>query len=355
MKVNLFFILGLLGICLVGESYALSKDCPIDYEYEANFTINQYDAYSVEYDESEQATVEKIANFAVENMDTLGIIVAYGHSSVYGSTDIQTASEIRAEKVLDAIEAAIAEIVGEETDTYQIKYAGVGGECPIASNATQAGRALNRRVEVWVIDEALMSEDEDEDEDENNIEEDIAEDYNEDDELIEDDPEIIHPEFNQLLAEILQQTGNTATRCIAKKLQKEESDLAYLAARAINKALNMPESKKAAKVVKKATRQLRSQAEAIYQRIVESTETIVKTPEQRLTRFINQKRRSLMQGINLLDSQANCRNPRIIAMRKFVVNHMKKKNSIYSCKPIKKRVKAMLASIGGEIKGCSAN
>jgi hypothetical protein len=340
MKVILYFTLGLLSICVVGNLYAQAEDCPIDYEVEANFVINQYDAYSVEYDESEQATIEEIANFAVENLDTLGIITAFGHSSVYGSSDIQTASQIRAEKVLDAIEAAIAEIVGEETDTYQIRYDGVGGKCPIASNATQAGRAQNRRVEVWVIDEALMSDDEDDDDDENNIEEDIAED---------------DPEFNDILAVIQQQTDNAATRCIVKKLQKEESDLAYLAARAINKALNMPESKKAAKIVKKATRQLRSQAEAVYQRIVESTETIVKTPEQRLMRFINQKRRSLMQGINLLDAQANCHNPRIITMRKFVVNHMKKKNSIYSCKPIKKRVKAMLASIGGEIKGCSAN
>ena len=337
--IAIYTILALSSLAIAQES----DSCSLNYEDEPNFIVNEYAAYSIKYDASEQATIQAIADFAIENLNDLGTILVMGHSSVYGNSDIQVASELRAETVLNAIISVIEENVGEEAGDYYAEYDGVGGDCPLVSNSTQAGRAENRRVEVWLI---AKQPDHDDPQNDDDID---------DDDSDEENPQALHREYKDMLTVIQEQTDNAATRCIAKKLQKEESDLAYLAARAINKALNMPESKKAAKIVKKATRQLRSQAEAVYQRIVESTETIVKTPEQRLMRFINQKRRSLMQGINLLDAQANCQNPRIIAMRKFVVNHMKKKNSIYSCKPIKKRVKAMLASIGGEIKGCSAN
>ncbi len=69
-----------------------------------------------------------------------------GHTDSSGSAAInQDLSQQRAEAVMQAL-------VARGVDAGRINATGYGADRPIASNATEAGRRANRRVEVYVIE-----------------------------------------------------------------------------------------------------------------------------------------------------------------------------------------------------------
>lgn len=324
-----------------------------------HYVVNEFAAYATEYDASEQALIEEIADRVLREIEIIGTIEVIGHSSEYGNSDTQTASELRAEYVLDAITLAIEEKSNGEADHLYYEYYGAGIDCPVTNNNTQANRAKNRRAQVII--HARQPEDDDPEDDDDVVDDEEDDDYQDvvdDDEQDDNEEDVTDPDHRSWieLISVARETSNSAaSKCIAKKLTNEGSDLAYLSARAINKVLNMKETKKVGRAVKKATVQMGNQLEAAYARILETAESATRTPEERLWRKLEQSRRSLVKGINLLDAQANCKDKRIVAMRKFIIDRMNKRRSIYNCKPIKQRAKAMLASIGGKAKGCSAN
>lgn len=74
-------------------------------------------------------------------------ILVEGHTAdVRGGADPQTLSEDRAAAVGNALIAAGVRVPG------QIVYRGWGAQRPLAPNDTEAGRALNRRVEITVLE-----------------------------------------------------------------------------------------------------------------------------------------------------------------------------------------------------------
>lgn len=90
------------------------------------------------------ARVQEIA--AVLRADPGQAVVIEGHADSTGDSAYNVAlSERRAESVTEALLAA-------GVQTPRIVYTGAGENSPIASNATELGRQLNRRVEVVFVD-----------------------------------------------------------------------------------------------------------------------------------------------------------------------------------------------------------
>ncbi len=104
--------------------------------------------YGVRFDTDEaiikpesEPTLEEMAAFLKANA-ALSVVVV-GHTDNQGSMEYNLAlSAERAEAVRDALAGRYG-IAGE-----RIAHAGAGFLAPVASNATEAGRALNRRVEL---------------------------------------------------------------------------------------------------------------------------------------------------------------------------------------------------------------
>jgi outer membrane protein OmpA-like peptidoglycan-associated protein len=102
------------------------------------FAVNSYTLLPGAYDE-----LNRVANVLRQYPET--IIQIAGHTDSTGSFDAnQRLSERRAESVRNAL-------VGMGVNSSRFSLIGYGQSRPIANNNTEAGRQLNRRVEVRII------------------------------------------------------------------------------------------------------------------------------------------------------------------------------------------------------------
>jgi outer membrane protein OmpA-like peptidoglycan-associated protein len=102
------------------------------------FAVNSYTLLPGAYDE-----LNRVANVLRQYPET--IIQIAGHTDSTGSFDAnQRLSEQRAESVRNAL-------VGMGVNSSRFSLIGYGQSRPIANNNTEAGRQLNRRVEVRII------------------------------------------------------------------------------------------------------------------------------------------------------------------------------------------------------------
>lgn len=69
-----------------------------------------------------------------------------GHTAAVGSVESQI------ELSIERAKAIVAELVARGVDPARVMYEGRGGFSPIGDNATEEGRALNRRVEITIIE-----------------------------------------------------------------------------------------------------------------------------------------------------------------------------------------------------------
>ena len=75
----------------------------------------------------------------------LDVVIAVGHTDSVGSEDYNNRLSLaRAESVKDYL-------VSRGVDIKRVRAVGRGESQPIADNATRAGRALNRRVDIEVV------------------------------------------------------------------------------------------------------------------------------------------------------------------------------------------------------------
>ncbi|MEO0830533.1 MAG: OmpA family protein, partial [Pseudomonadota bacterium] len=100
----------------------------------------QFDVGSAVLRPSSDTSLDVIANVL---RDRPGRFYIVGHTSDTGGFEINMRlSEARAQAIIDALGARYG------IDTSRLQAAGVGPVAPLASNQNEAGRQLNRRVEV---------------------------------------------------------------------------------------------------------------------------------------------------------------------------------------------------------------
>lgn len=100
---------------------------------------------------SSRASLEKFATSLLNNPDT--DVKIYGHTDSSGNDAINNPlSQRRAESVYNYI-------VSKGVAGSRMESKGLGSTEPVADNSTQAGRAQNRRVEVFILPNAKMIKD----------------------------------------------------------------------------------------------------------------------------------------------------------------------------------------------------
>src|SRR5690606_15983797 len=91
-----------------------------------------------------RSNLQKVVDFVQQNPGS--DVLIEGHTDSQGSANLnQALSQRRAEAVRDAL-------VQEGVDASRLRARGVGADRPVADNATAAGRAENRRVEIVVLE-----------------------------------------------------------------------------------------------------------------------------------------------------------------------------------------------------------
>lgn len=294
-----------------------AEECPQN----PRFTINNYAAYATQMSEDEYGTITEIVDYLTNVEPERVLSVQFvGHSSEYGNSDFQAASDARALDVLSTVEA---ELLNRDIDpdTLPLEYYGKSIDCPIASNDTQEERAINRRVDVVISINKLP-----------------------------ENTDVVDgvPTYKKLLNHTKANSKNKTTQCLTKHLKRDNRDHHYLNLKSINQIL--AEQGKPKKAIKKHRKNMQQQTQAAYKRMVANQSE--KAIEDRFKRMVERKRRSLIQGIDALDAQANCQSKSVVAMRKYIIEQSETPATLYYCKPIQKRVKKMLQSIGNDPKGC---
>lgn len=115
-------------------------------------TLTDFPAYKYELTSTNSAQLDALANkiaTLTKSGKPVRTIEIVGHAAVWGSSNYQQLSEYRAVVVQSELTSRFANL-GIKYDNVKITTRGRGTECPVASNASQAGRAKNRRVEVWI-------------------------------------------------------------------------------------------------------------------------------------------------------------------------------------------------------------
>jgi outer membrane protein OmpA-like peptidoglycan-associated protein len=103
----------------------------------------QFPSGSAELPDGELPTLDRIAELFKQRPDLTARVE--GHTDSLGSAEVnQTLSQQRAEAVMQAL-------AERGVDAARLSARGYGADRPIASNATDAGRSENRRVEIHVI------------------------------------------------------------------------------------------------------------------------------------------------------------------------------------------------------------
>jgi len=93
---------------------------------------------------SAQASIQKLADFLQKHPERR--ILIEGHTDNIGST---ASNEVLSRRRADAVNAAL---VGMGVAAQRADTVGYGAQYPIADNATDTNRALNRRVEVYIAE-----------------------------------------------------------------------------------------------------------------------------------------------------------------------------------------------------------
>ena len=349
------YILSLTTLFIMAASHLAfatpaEEECPVD----PQFVIRDYEPYAIEYEDTEDETIEFAAEFIFENIDNLTDIEVIGHSAAYGDqADNEQAASDRAEFVYNIL---IEKVRAQIEQSYDIErgFYHRGVDCPLTSNDTQDNRDINRRVEIYLVfsEDDEEYEEDGEDEDNGGYEDDGSDDEAYDEDANEDNDTDTTPSLSQTLESVKSNTSNRATRCLANRLLSEGGDSKFLNRRSIDKITAAKPSQKTKRLLRQSTQDLASQVQTAYERF--TAKESERTVKEKMLRLLERKRKSIVKAIDDLDVQANCTDKRVHSLRTFVLNRSKQKDSIYSCKPIKKKVNAMMKSIGGKVDGCNS-
>ena len=97
------------------------------------------------------SVLDQVAKILLSHPELTHVIVE-GHCSDAGSTPEMDAFELRLSK--ERADAVRTYLIGKGIEDTRLSTIGYGDTRPVATNATPEGRALNRRVEFTIVDDA---------------------------------------------------------------------------------------------------------------------------------------------------------------------------------------------------------
>ena len=294
----------------------------------ADVIIGGFASYQSYVDKAKPIDIQNVIKKIVYLTKTKKIITqieVVGHAAKYGSSNFAETSRRRAEAVQSDIEAAYV-IKYPENDEADLPFNtyGISTHCPISENGTKVGRAMNRRVEVWIHYKAKPR------------------------------PKLPKPKkvpsLDKLIDFTYSNTDNPTTKCIAEKLQKGSNDFEYLSSGTVQKAMNEKLNGDTLYDYLDHTANIHKDAKKARRMILKVSTS--ESNELRFMKALNRRKNDLITVIRIDLTLKACEDWRMHAMRRYVLRKSKKTKSIYSCKYVKREVDRMLTEIGGSIVGC---
>ncbi|MCA9644506.1 MAG: OmpA family protein [Myxococcales bacterium] len=313
------------GLLCLGTSFALVQTsapevaeaapaCPSN----PNHTLSDFPAYKYEITGTHKAALDAIANKVLELTRAgkpVRKIRIVGHAAFYApdhktSEGYQKISEQRASVVNAELTARFANL-GIKYDKVKIIVEGMSDRCPVDTNSTQAGRAKNRRVEIW-IEAAPQAP-----------------------------PKPKAKTRKQLLQSLKASTSNPTTQCIAGKLLSSGTNADYLPVKGLKAFMD-------ARIQDVTTTGYTDFELDLAEQLQKTVKRIHDVPtkqseEVRFNNAFNSAQRDLIDGVRAL-KYLDCYDKRTPAVKKHLINRSKQAKSLYSCPVIKQLVKDMTAN-----------
>lgn len=267
-------------------------------------TLTDFPAYKYELTSTNSAQLDALAN-KIRDLTKSGkpvrTIEIVGHAAVWGSSNYQQLSEYRAVVTQAELTSRFANL-GIKYDNVKITTRGLGTQCPLTTNSTQAGRAQNRRVEVWITAAAPKP------------------------------PPKKKKTSIDLLKNIRSSSKNPTTQCIAGKLLDPKVDDTYLPLDGLNAFMAQPIQKVGLHGYTSYERDLSDwlSSQLVKFNDVPTSESV----DVRFEKSFQRAQDSIVDGIRAFKF-LDCYDKRTKPLREHIKNQTKKPSSIYSCPVLK--------------------
>jgi outer membrane protein OmpA-like peptidoglycan-associated protein len=298
--------LALAAVSLDQGPAAAAPSCPAS----PDVTLSDFPAFSYELTPQHRTSLDALANKVVsltKSGKPVRKIRIVGHAAVWGSSDYQKTSEYRAAVVQAELTSRFANL-GVNYGKTQITTEGMATACPVATNSTQAGRAANRRVEVWITAASKP---------------------------VPPPPPPAKKSLNQLLSSVQKSSSNPTTQCLAGKLLDPASNDSFLPNDGLQAFMSRPIQKVGVHGYSSFERDLGPWLDSQLKRIhdVPTKQSV----EQRFQSSFMNAQNSLIDGVRAL-KYLDCYDKRAKPVKNHIIEQTKRARSLYSCPVIKKLV-----------------
>lgn len=275
----------------------------------ADVTLSDFPAFSYEITSSHRASLDALAKKVytlTKSGKPVRKIRIVGHAAVWGKSDYQKTSENRAAVVQAELTARFASL-GINYSKTQITTEGMATACPVATNGTQAGRAKNRRVEVWITAAPKK---------------------------LPPPPPPAKQSLTQLL-KIVKKSSNPTTQCLAGKLLDPATNDTFLPNDGLQAFVVAPIKKVGIYGYTDFERDLGPWLSNQLARIHKVPTK--QSDEARFKASFQNAQNSLIDGVRALKT-LDCYDKRAKAVKNHIIEQTKRAKSLYSCPVIKQLV-----------------
>lgn len=286
-------------------SVAAAPVCPTG----ADKTLADFPAFSYELTAQHKSELDALAQKVLsltKSGKPVRKIRIVGHAAVWGQSNYQQTSEYRAAVVQAELTSRFANL-GIDYSKTQITTEGMATACPVATNGTQAGRAANRRVEVWITAAPKPTP---------------------------PPPPPAKKNITQLL-KIVQKSSNPTTQCLAGKLLDPATNDSFLPNDGLQAFMSKPIQKVGIHGYTSFERDLGPWMANQLARIHKVPTN--QSDEQRFQASFSNAQNSLIDGVRALKF-LDCYDKRSKAVKNHIIEQTKRAKSLYSCPVIKQLV-----------------
>ncbi len=289
-------------------------------------TLEDFPPYKYEIRASHKGQLDALASSIARaaKKGTVRRVRIVGHAAKYGKSDFAKTARNRAAVVNAELTSRLADR-GIDYSKLHFHVEGRSTDCPVATNSTKAGRAKNRRVELWIDRKAPPKKP-------------------------KPRPKAKKLTVRDAIVRLKKTTSNPTTQCLTKKLLDAKQDHDYLPDDGLATFMAQPIQKVGITGYRSFERNLKSWMD---KRLATFHRVPTKQPiQKRFDKAFANAQRSMLMAVNDL-ANLDCYDKRTPSVRAYIVRQSKNPKSLYSCPVVRAQVKSVIKKLGG-VRGCRA-